>query len=127
MFITTARIIMIAKCHFDEETERDVMNYDLDTIDCVRWWISGYTSSALRDISDGDVKNYIREAFMDFVQHSKQAEGFMRNFYNKLDKGYDEMHAYMSAFRMVKVKDNKGEYMDGFTADNTRPVTFKEW
>lgn len=119
MLPSTAKIISICKRNYEGPQWLE----DCDTIDAIQLYVSFYTGVGIHHITIQDAKTFLRDTVVDFLS-SKDTQDktvFMNNIYSCLDSGYDECHAYISAFRRIRVKDKLG-YMNGFSEDTTRKV-----
>lgn len=119
MLPSTAKIISICKKNYEGPEWLE----DCDTIEAIELYIGFYTGMSINYVNVKDVKAFLRDAVLDFVssESTKDKTAFINNIYSCIDSGYDECHAYISAFRRIKVRD-KGEYINGFSDDNTKKV-----
>lgn len=119
MLPSTAKIISICKRNYVGPEWLE----DCDTIDALQLYVSFYTGTGIHHITVADTRVFLREAVMDLLMDKdfKDKSIFINNIYSGIDSGYDELHAYISALRRIRVRD-KCEYINGFSDDTTRKV-----
>ena len=120
MLPSTAKIISVCKRNYD------IPNYaeDWDTIDALKLYVSFYTGIESCYVDKVEVKPFLRDAVLDFLQspETQDKELFIRRIYDCLDSDYDEMHAYVSAFKRVRVRDKNKQFVNGFNEYNINKV-----
>ena len=116
----TAKIISICKRNYiGPEWLKDC-----DTVDALQLYVSFYTGNGLYHVTIADIKVFLREAVIDYISSSETQEKtlFINNIYSCIDSGYDEVHAYISSLRRIRVRNEKHEYINGFSDLYTREV-----
>lgn len=120
----TAAVIMICKNRFSEDTAKLVEQYQLDTVEAIRWWIASYTGMPLIYSEQRYVKNYLRDAIIDLINNCKNPGLIFTRVFELIDRGYDETHAYISTLRGVQVRESEDVYVNGFSEELIKPVEF---
>lgn len=119
-----AAVILICKNRLDDASYEFAKRLNLNTFECIRYWIANYTGLAANDVGDKYVKDYLRDAVLDYIKNTSNPGGFITNIFQLLDKGYSEVEAYISSLRMVRVRDSATEYVNGFNEELIKPVSF---
>ena len=120
----TAAVIMICKGRVTPSTAQKIEERGLDCIACLSEYIAKYCGYPACYVTFADVKSWLRDAIIDYLSCCSNPGAFITQIFERVDRGYDEMHAYMSAFKMVKVREDEVTYINGFTQRSTDPVSF---
>lgn len=120
----TAAVIMLCKGNVTPSTAQKIEERNLDYLGCLAEYMAKYTGMPVCYISVGDVKNWLRDAVIDYVGCCSNPGAFITQIFDRIDHGYDEMHAYISALKMVKVREDEVTYINGFTQKSTVPISF---
>lgn len=120
----SAAIIMICKNRFSEDTAKLVEQYQLDTIEAIRWWVASYTGMPLIYSEHRYVKEYLRDAIIDVINNCKNPGMIFTRVFELIDRGYDELHSYISVLKMLQVRESTYIFVNGFTEELIQPVEF---
>ena len=122
---TTSDVIMICKKHLTEKSLERVNEENLSTKDCIVYYISSYSGIPIEYVEPWMVREYLRNALLDYIDNALKPSSIMERFFELLDHDYDEVGAYISTLRLLRVKTqvrNSFEYINGFSEENTQPV-----
>lgn len=120
----SAAIIMICKNRFSDDTQKLIEEFNLDTVEAIRWWVASYTGMPLIYSEHQYVKHYLRDAIIDVINNHKNPGMIFTRVFELIDKGYDELHSYISVLKMLQVRESSDTFINGFTEELIRPVEF---
>ena len=120
----SAAVIMICKNRFSDDTQKLVEEFNLDTIEAIRWWVASYTGMPLIYSEQQYVKHYLRDTIIDVINNHKNPGYIFTRVFELIDRGYDEVHAYISTLRSIQVRESADVYVNGFSEELIKPVQF---
>lgn len=118
----TAKVIMVCKAHYDERTTEWVNSKNLDVMEQLRWWLSSYTGAPLTCIPDDDIKAIVAGAMIDYLNSCSNPGQIFGEVFDRIGRGYDSFHALVTTLRLVKVRTNANDYINGFSKELIEPI-----